>query len=48
MRIAMIKEEGFMSFWKGVIPALILVSNPTIQYALFERFKVYVLCCISN
>lgn len=37
---AMIKEEGIFSLWKGVIPALILVSNPMIQYTVFEKLKV--------
>ncbi|ORX51045.1 peroxisomal membrane protein [Piromyces finnis] len=34
-----IKEEGFFSLWNGIIPALILVSNPVIQYTTFEQLK---------
>ncbi|KAJ3138760.1 hypothetical protein HK100_012375 [Physocladia obscura] len=33
------KEEGIFGFWKGIIPALILVINPIIQYTVFERLK---------
>ncbi|ORY36503.1 mitochondrial carrier [Rhizoclosmatium globosum] len=33
------KEEGITGFWKGIIPALILVINPIIQYTVFERLK---------
>eukprot|EP01119_Soliformovum_irregulare_P019390 TRINITY_DN6123_c0_g1_i5.p1 TRINITY_DN6123_c0_g1~~TRINITY_DN6123_c0_g1_i5.p1 ORF type:complete len:249 (+),score=45.70 TRINITY_DN6123_c0_g1_i5:51-797(+) len=33
------QEEGIAGFWAGIIPALILVSNPTIQYVVFERLK---------
>jgi adenine nucleotide transporter 17 len=39
-KLAMINEEGLSSLWKGVIPALILVSNPMIQFAVFERLKL--------
>ncbi|KAF9925232.1 hypothetical protein BGZ65_007908 [Modicella reniformis] len=35
----MIKEGGFRSFWQGVMPALVLVANPIIQYTVFEKFK---------
>eukprot|EP01119_Soliformovum_irregulare_P019387 TRINITY_DN6123_c0_g1_i2.p1 TRINITY_DN6123_c0_g1~~TRINITY_DN6123_c0_g1_i2.p1 ORF type:complete len:172 (+),score=34.88 TRINITY_DN6123_c0_g1_i2:122-637(+) len=35
------QEEGIAGFWAGIIPALILVSNPTIQYVVFERLKVH-------
>ncbi|CAG8639925.1 6718_t:CDS:2, partial [Scutellospora calospora] len=35
-----IEEDGIMSFWQGVIPALILVINPIIQYTSFEQLKV--------
>lgn len=30
------KEAGVLGFWKGVIPALIMVSNPAIQFMLYE------------
>ncbi|KAJ3067681.1 hypothetical protein HDU98_009117 [Podochytrium sp. JEL0797] len=33
------KEEGITGFWKGIMPALILVINPIIQYTVFERLK---------
>ncbi|KAI8831984.1 mitochondrial carrier domain-containing protein [Chytriomyces cf. hyalinus JEL632] len=32
-------EEGITGFWKGIIPALILVINPIIQYTVFEKLK---------
>jgi hypothetical protein len=35
----MIKDNGFKSFWQGVMPALILVANPIIQYTVFEKIK---------
>jgi adenine nucleotide transporter 17 len=34
-----IKEEGLIGFWRGIIPALALVSNPVIQYTVFEKLK---------
>ncbi|KAL5217784.1 hypothetical protein ABZP36_018468 [Zizania latifolia] len=30
------KEAGLLGFWKGVIPTLIMVSNPAIQFMLYE------------
>ncbi len=36
------KEEGLKGFFKGVIPALVLVINPVIQFTAFERLKVVV------
>ncbi|KQK22432.1 peroxisomal nicotinamide adenine dinucleotide carrier [Brachypodium distachyon] len=30
------KEAGVLGFWKGVVPALIMVSNPAIQFMLYE------------
>ena len=38
-----LKEEGPLGFWKGVIPALILVVNPIIQYTAFERLKEWLI-----
>src|SRR5687767_9218949 len=35
----MIKDNGFKSLWQGVMPALILVANPIIQYTVFEKIK---------
>ncbi|KAJ3321397.1 hypothetical protein HDV06_004382 [Boothiomyces sp. JEL0866] len=32
-------EEGLGGFWKGILPALVLVINPVIQFAVFERIK---------
>ncbi|KAH9618337.1 hypothetical protein KSS87_000698 [Heliosperma pusillum] len=29
-------EAGFLGFWKGVIPTLIMVSNPSMQFMLYE------------
>ncbi|GJN30982.1 hypothetical protein PR202_gb19333 [Eleusine coracana subsp. coracana] len=29
-------EDGVLGFWKGVIPSLIMVSNPAIQFMLYE------------
>jgi len=33
------EKNGIKGFWKGLIPALILVSNPVIQYMVFEKLK---------
>lgn len=34
-----LREDGVKEFWKGVVPALILVINPIIQYTVFEQLK---------
>ncbi|KAL8462928.1 hypothetical protein ACS0TY_033804 [Phlomoides rotata] len=31
-------EAGFLGFWRGVFPTLIMVSNPSIQFMLYETF----------
>jgi len=33
------KDEGLAALWKGVGPSLILVSNPSIQFATYERLR---------
>ena len=33
-------EEGVDSLWKGLIPSLMLVSNPTIQFFTYERLMI--------
>ena len=37
--IKLLKEEGPTSLFAGVLPALILVINPILQYTIFERLK---------
>jgi len=32
-------DEGVKGFYKGLIPSLILVSNPAVQFMVFERLK---------
>ena len=33
------KEEGLGALWAGTVPSLILVSNPSVQFASYERLK---------
>lgn len=33
------KEGGILAFFKGVLPALVLVMNPILQYTIFEQLK---------
>lgn len=33
------KTDGLKGFYKGIIPSLILVSNPAVQFMVFERVK---------
>lgn len=35
----MLNEEGFSSLFAGVLPALVLVANPILQYTIFEQLK---------
>jgi len=37
--LALFREEGVSSLFAGVIPALVLVINPILQYTIFEQFK---------
>jgi len=36
---ALFKEEGPMALFAGVLPALVLVINPILQYTIFEQLK---------
>jgi len=36
---AIVKEEGFGGLYKGLIPALILVSNPSVQFVSYEKLR---------
>lgn len=40
--MALIKNEGPLALFSGVMPALVLVINPILQYTLFEQLKNYV------
>ena len=35
----MVNEEGLSSLFSGVMPALVLVINPILQYTIFEQLK---------
>ena len=37
--LALIREEGPQALFAGVIPALVLVINPILQYTIFEQLK---------
>ena len=36
----MCRREGFWGMWKSVVPNLILVSNPTIHFFVYERVRI--------
>lgn len=40
--LKMLKEEGPSSLFAGVLPALVLVANPILQYTIFEQLKNFV------
>jgi len=40
--LAIIRDEGFKTFFAGVLPALVLVINPILQYTLFEQMKNFI------
>ncbi|KAI9149839.1 hypothetical protein H9P43_010018 [Blastocladiella emersonii ATCC 22665] len=37
--LAIIRDEGPTALWKGLLPALILVSNPVLQFSVFEQTR---------
>jgi len=37
-----LERDGILAFWNGVIPALVLVLNPILQYTIFERLKAII------
>lgn len=37
--LALLREEGPRALFAGVVPALVLVINPILQYTLFEQLK---------
>lgn len=39
--VQILNEEGITGFWRGILPALVLVANPVIQYTAFEKIKAW-------
>ncbi|KAK5088083.1 hypothetical protein LTR05_002299 [Lithohypha guttulata] len=37
--LSLVRDEGLTSLFAGVIPALVLVINPILQYTFFEQFR---------
>lgn len=37
--VKIIKKEGFGALWSGTLPSLLLVTNPAIQFMIFESLK---------
>lgn len=37
--LKIIREDGFTRLFAGVLPALVLVINPILQYTIFEQLK---------
>ncbi|KAI1841994.1 hypothetical protein JX265_003042 [Neoarthrinium moseri] len=37
--LALLRDEGPQALFRGVVPALVLVINPILQYTLFEQMK---------
>ncbi|CAL5226190.1 g9024 [Coccomyxa viridis] len=33
------REEGILGFWKGVLPSIVMVSNPSVNYMLYEYLR---------
>lgn len=39
--LSLLRDEGPLRLWTGVMPALVLVVNPILQYTVFEQMKQY-------
>jgi solute carrier family 25 (peroxisomal adenine nucleotide transporter), member 17 len=37
--LKIVREDGFLRLFAGVLPALVLVINPILQYTIFEQLK---------
>lgn len=37
--LQIVRKDGLSAFWAGIGPALVLVSNPVLQFSLFEQLK---------
>lgn len=37
--LKILRDDGIMQLFAGVLPALVLVTNPILQYTIFEQLK---------
>jgi hypothetical protein len=44
LEVADAEHEGFAGLWRGLTPALLLCSNPSINYTVFDVAKNQLLC----
>ncbi len=42
------QTEGIEKLWSGAIPSLLLISNPSIQFAVYEALKRYIVRVYGN
>lgn len=42
------REEGVAALWNGVGPSLVLVSNPSIQFVVYERLRIFVAAAAAS
>ncbi|KDO25613.1 hypothetical protein SPRG_08912 [Saprolegnia parasitica CBS 223.65] len=45
---ALYKQDGVLALWKGYIPSLVLVSNPAINYTIFDRLKLQLVSATTS
>jgi adenine nucleotide transporter 17 len=38
-----VKEEGIVAFYRGVLPGMVLVTNPIINFVIYENLKKWAL-----
>ena len=41
--VSIARKEGLAKLWSGLIPSLILVSNPSVQFVSYEKLKSWAL-----
>lgn len=40
---SIVEKDGVRALWKGIGPALVLVTNPVLQYTVFEQLKAWLI-----
>ncbi|WFD31799.1 hypothetical protein MSPP1_002838 [Malassezia sp. CBS 17886] len=38
-----VRKDGVLALWRGLGPALVLVTNPVLQYTVFEQLKAWLM-----